>query len=378
MRMETTDIVASLSDLIYEARPAGLRRESFFVNGMRLDFLHQGDIGTDFVTTIFEPWELGGQDEPAETWSVAAWTCQRSVERVFQGLSGSQPGKVVKRWRGDFEHQAFLGETGAVVVLHREPFNGVTLYLQERKRIFCLFAGEPNVSHCEHTLKYPARTHSRRYGHIDCHASAVIVGGRAVLFVGRRQSGKTTCALDMVARGARYVSNDLCSVSIGSDGFLRVWALPHMLRLTQENAERLPKAALRAERDRGNIDYTRGMVFFGGKYELYAPLALDLIGTVVGKGPQPVGAVVFARGTTDRVPVEVQPLSENEAWRRFTKELCSDQPLPDWLPVRGNRLEAISHHMGKGKEIRAIRSVEFFFGFSDRFAMDSLVSAISP
>jgi HPr kinase/phosphorylase len=53
------------------------------------------------------------------------------------------------------------------------------------------------------------------------HASCVAVGGRALLITGPSGSGKSTLALQMLALGARLISDDQTEVTATPDG---VWA----------------------------------------------------------------------------------------------------------------------------------------------------------
>ncbi len=68
-------------------------------------------------------------------------------------------------------------------------------------------------------------------GEIILHASAVEVGGKAVLFCGRSGAGKSTLAAALVRRGHALVSDDLCAIRLAEapkvqpdGGRLRLWA----------------------------------------------------------------------------------------------------------------------------------------------------------
>jgi HPr kinase/phosphorylase len=52
------------------------------------------------------------------------------------------------------------------------------------------------------------------------HATAVCVGTRAVLIRGASGSGKSALALEMLARGARLVSDDRVILQLGAQGIL--------------------------------------------------------------------------------------------------------------------------------------------------------------
>lgn len=66
----------------------------------------------------------------------------------------------------------------------------------------------------------PALLAFRGRGDLAVHASAVEVGGRAVLLAGPTRAGKTTLATAAAARGRRVLSEDLCCVRLGSTPLL--------------------------------------------------------------------------------------------------------------------------------------------------------------
>lgn len=68
--------------------------------------------------------------------------------------------------------------------------------------------------------------------HIVLHASAVLVGGKAVLFCGPSGAGKSTLAAALGERGHPLIADDQCAIAFGADGpqlhpdgrQLRLWA----------------------------------------------------------------------------------------------------------------------------------------------------------
>lgn len=55
-------------------------------------------------------------------------------------------------------------------------------------------------------------------GHEVFHASAVEIGGAAVAFVGETGAGKTSLAIQLVARGAEFVTDDVLALDRGGQG----------------------------------------------------------------------------------------------------------------------------------------------------------------
>ena len=78
----------------------------------------------------------------------------------------------------------------------------------------------------------------RQRGYVVLHASAVVVGGQAVAFVGHKGFGKSTTAGALLARGHRLITDDLLAVDVGGpaprvhSGFpmLKLWpdAVAHL------------------------------------------------------------------------------------------------------------------------------------------------------
>ncbi len=67
--------------------------------------------------------------------------------------------------------------------------------------------------------------------HLVLHASAVLVGGKAVLFCGASGAGKSTLAAALGERGYPLVADDQCAIEIGTDGIPRTEADGRQMRL---------------------------------------------------------------------------------------------------------------------------------------------------
>ncbi|MBW4463612.1 MAG: hypothetical protein KME47_25720 [Nodosilinea sp. WJT8-NPBG4] len=376
-------IIASIANSI----PIDTELSHYIINTIGLRLHCSPGINTDFVREIFEPWCYDQRiynrslyESPLnESWSVYLWTNSRLVNQHKHSvalLSGATTS--VQRWRGDDQHLRLSGSSGALLVLHEKPFEGITVYLPDKKTIYSVFDNDPNISHCEHVLKYPSRTQSRLYDIWDCHASAVLHNDEAVIFVGNRRSGKTTCVIEMIARESYYyIANDLCAIDLTALEGIYLHAIPHMLRLTDDNISKWPDIAHRALKvDRDNEDYTKGFVFCGGKYEIYAPVARDFIGEIVGSIPYPVKFVIFPHGSLEPSAPVIRELSSDETTRRLAQQLCSDRPLPDWLAV-----ESYDTHRPKRLLLelcakRPLHGLDFQFHFSDSSAFDKLTSVL--
>ena len=81
-------------------------------------------------------------------------------------------------------------------------------------------------------------------GHEAFHASAVAVRGRAAAFVGATGAGKTSLAVQLVARGADFVTDDVLSLSREGDEIrahagAAILLSSHLLHLVEEVCTRV-------------------------------------------------------------------------------------------------------------------------------------------
>lgn len=76
-------------------------------------------------------------------------------------------------------------------------------------------------------------------GMIPLHACAVELDGKAVLIAGAAGAGKSTLTADLLARGARFVADDLVVARIGDDGRIGVARGRPTIRLHADTAARL-------------------------------------------------------------------------------------------------------------------------------------------
>ena len=75
--------------------------------------------------------------------------------------------------------------------------------------------------------------------HIVLHASAVLVGGKAVLFCGPSGAGKSTLAAALGEHGYPLIADDQCAIEIGNDGIPRIQPDGRQLRLWEKSIAEL-------------------------------------------------------------------------------------------------------------------------------------------
>lgn len=74
---------------------------------------------------------------------------------------------------------------------------------------------------------------------IVLHASAVMVGDKAVLFCGQSGAGKSTLAAALGEHGHALIADDQCAIDIGGDGIPRIQADGRQLRLWDRSISEL-------------------------------------------------------------------------------------------------------------------------------------------
>ncbi|KJV09955.1 hypothetical protein VZ95_08185 [Elstera litoralis] len=138
-------------------------------------------------------------------------------------------------------------------------------------------------------------------GLLPLHASAVDIGGRALLLSGVSGAGKSTLAAAFSARGYRLLSDDLCALEGREGQPLRVLPAFPRVKLWRDSASQLQVPVDGLERSRGELE----------KY--HVPLAEALFQPKA----LPPAHIVLLR--TERVPAEHPPrrLIGVEALRRY-------------------------------------------------------------
>lgn len=363
--------------------PGHLSLQSLVINQIRLDYWFEDCENLNFVKKIIEPWDIKTFDcskTPFENWKISCWSSSEFVEILFSCIGKLDPSNFdsVKRWRGDVEHQRITTPGGTIIVLHTASFRGITIYMRKERSIYCIFKTDPDISHTEHVIKYPARTEGRKYGIFDCHASSITMDGKGVIFLGQRRSGKTTISTELVNMGGKYLSNDLCSIDLSSKKEIKVGSIPHMIRYTKGNLLQVLK--LKDQNFKGLIkkDYKEGLVFYGGKYELYPLGEQNKIPLAIGHSLFPVSIIVFPNGSIDKIKPSVKIINNKTTIDQFTNLLATDRPLPDWLSSKETHISSnvIEEFVFTNERLINVKGLQFEFNFSDVTAFEMLVDQI--
>lgn len=88
---------------------------------------------------------------------------------------------------------------------------------------------------------------------IVLHASAVLVGGRAVLFCGASGAGKSTLAAALGEHGYPLIADDQCAIEIGDDSIPMIQADGRQLRLWEKSISELGLAGRRGDAMRNRL-----------------------------------------------------------------------------------------------------------------------------
>lgn len=157
-------------------------------------------------------------------------------------------------------------------------------------------------------------------GRIVLHASAVAVGGKAILFCGRSGAGKSTLAAALAQRGLPLVTDDLCAISIGADGVPMVAPDGRQFKLWTQSIERLELGTMRGPRVRGRLEkfYVEPAGTFGHALPLAAVYALREARPPHSPGidiPNVVEAALVLRRNAYR-PQLIKRMNQHEAYFR--------------------------------------------------------------
>ncbi len=228
---------------------------------------------------------LGGSAWPAELLVAPERVCYTDAETDEAG----QPTLVVSQCGQEFyrvrywDASEFLVDRAGLRVWARWPAN-----LPIGEILTCLFG--PIIGFVLHLRGTPC-----------LHASAVVIDGRAVAFLGHSGAGKSTTAAAFVRRGFAALTDDVLALDFKSDGEYHV--------LPGHNVVRLAPDAVRA------LYGTEDALPHGGDTTDKRHLELTADGTRFPAGPVPLGAIYVLherRPDLDR-PAAIDDLKGHEA-----------------------------------------------------------------
>ena len=273
--------------------------------------------------------------QPA-AWRVGSFRSNRLTERWSQLHSATAraiSSREVRRWGGDSPAKRIDVTDELSIVLHTQPFPGLTVFSRPRKMLVYLRRETMplNIPHFEHSSKYPLRIQNWARRKIEIHAAACRYRGRGLLLIGFRRAGKTTLAMHLLARGGFMVGSDLGLLSAGSSGWL-LEAIPHMCRIAPATAEDNDSLRAALARFSGNLDYLDGPVSFDSKIELYAGAMEMVFGRPVNRSRTSIEMLVFPEFDLGCSKPVLTAIEESCAKRTVHDRLRHDKPLPDWLP----------------------------------------------
>jgi hypothetical protein len=323
-----------LAPLLAHARAACRHGVAVELAGESVSFWSDLRCGADIAHTIFGPYCAVRDVSRADGgWRVASAEVPELPVVTETLVAGAGPPVAVRRWGGDFPADRYDLGSGRCVVVHRQPFVGLTVFLRDERELYYLRPGAAfEIPHTEHVVKYPLRVGLRLAGFSQVHAAACSFRGRGLLLVGQRRSGKSTLLMRLLSRGARFVASDLSFVRRAEGEKGSMIAFPHMLRIaagTIGDNERLRESLARHPR---TGDYLRSPVFNTGKEEFYFPVLARVWGDDVICRAAPLDVVVFPALDLNRTRTEIARLSRDETERRIRETLVDDLPILDWLP----------------------------------------------
>ena len=153
-------------------------------------------------------------------------------------------------------------------------------------------------------------------GIMPLHASAVALGGEALLFIGEGGRGKTTTALSLALRGWQLIADDRCFLELTSKDIVVHGLYPTAI-LTPSMAERLGASSW------GDLGTTHE-----GKVACRLPAAMPMVSAATLRA-------VVTPSQGEGAPYRVTPLNRRTAlaaWQgAFAPALQANGPSPLWL-----------------------------------------------
>ncbi|MBS7422891.1 hypothetical protein [Pseudomonas syringae] len=135
--------------------------------------------------------------------------------------------------KAGYTYTLYTGPEGRLLV---SSYVGCQHFIVKRQRTVTCYINEDD----DESLMVPIRVlreimlqEHENQGAVLVHASAVVVDGKAVMFVGDSGAGKSTVAFSACTQGAHYLSNDKCIL----DQQLNAYSFPMAVRLAVPTVE---------------------------------------------------------------------------------------------------------------------------------------------
>ena len=304
-------------------------------------------------------WTILALGVPSYDTYLAQWGVELRDRGMIPGLADY--------WRSDYAGRQLGGNTAFSAVHHVTPFEGITTFDAEAKRIVyaCPATTPLFIPHLEHLVTHVMRVKGWADGFADVHAAFVRYRGKGVALIGPRRAGKTSLAMHLLSRGGAMLGSDMAQIRAGAGGGIEAVSIPHMCRITRETIwdNRWLAAAIGATCD-DNDDYLRGPLFSHGKYELYDPSLDRIFQRPAAISAMRLDAILFPHFAVEAPRQEVAAMDPAEGKRRLMASIKTDRPLADWLPFdlseRSRAEAALERTLASAGS--ALQAYEFGFG----------------
>jgi len=170
---------------------------------------------------------------------------------------------------------------------------------------FMVWQGSDVLPHVEWAINWQLMLYLPRF--FEIHASVVEIDGQGVMFPAAPQSGKSTLALGLLSRGARYLSDEFALIDPET---LQLHPYPKALCLKEGSFGVLDDLGLHRERRRVYVKGKKGRVAFVSPTRF----GRERVGI-----PCPVRHILFCR-YRDGVRPSVSPISRAEAVLRLNEQ----------------------------------------------------------
>jgi len=142
------------------------------------------------------------------------------------------------------------GETGYIL---QHSYYGDYRVSLDGSEIVCAPCAMPDWAWQRFLTAQPLPLAALLCGYEVLHASVVAVAGSALLVMGASGAGKTSVALQLAARGAGFMADDVAALEL-SDGAVQVHAGPRLASVAGAELDRAPEPALARWRRLGALD----------------------------------------------------------------------------------------------------------------------------
>jgi hypothetical protein len=223
-----------------------------------------------------------------------------------------------------------------------------------------------------------------RDGYLALHASAAVIGDKAIAVVGEKRAGKTTLLMHMLQRfGAAYVSNDKLLVKATASGGATVYGVPISCTIGVGTMRSFPalRRHLHAWENFEARNAPQSQFWTSNKKIEFTPADIcDILGCPICPAA-PLAGLVFSKLDPEfsGICIEETAASAHQDLLRLSLRHPDDRNYPDWMQIDGISStgwgDALDHSW---RQLLGVPSISAVAGSNVPELLDGLLARLLP